>query len=197
MRILLGCVWLLLLVAGAAWHYGPGQNYLKLDRAAATVRAADQAVREENYTEAVTLYEEAMKALPADRVGEVRKLRVQKAKAQMLSKQLPEAHADLQNLMDELTADKAADPATVKEARSALAQSQYYITWLMRLEGLAREMWEPEIEGARQHYRLLAEEAKASGDAAGAKRYQQDLESSIRLARMDLGELQGLPLPSQ
>ena len=81
MRILLGCAWLLLRVAGAAWHYGPGQGYAKLDRAAATVRAADLAVRDENYAEAVALYEEAIKALPADRVGEVRKLRVQKAKA--------------------------------------------------------------------------------------------------------------------
>jgi hypothetical protein len=197
MRILLGCAWLLLLVAGVAWHFGPGQSYAKLDRAAATLRAADLAVHDENYPEAISLYEEAIKALPADRVGDTRKLRLQKAKAQMLGKQLPEAHADLQNLLDELTADKAADPSTVKETRSALAQSQYYLTWLMRLEGLGREIWEPEIEGARQNYRLLAEEAKSTGDTAGAKRFEKDLESAIRLARMDLGELQGLPLPSQ
>ncbi len=197
MRILLACAWLLLLVAAAAWHFGPGQAYQKLDRAAEVIRAADQALKAEDYGEAVERYEEAIKALPSERVGEIRKLRLQKAKAQMLAKQLPEAHADLQTLMDELTADKSADPQVVKEARTVMAQAQYYLTWLMRLEGLGRDLWEPEIEGARQNYRLLAEQAKAKGDTAGAKRYEEDLESAIRLARMDLGELQGLPLPSQ
>ena len=65
---------------------------------------------------------------------------------------------------------------------------------LMRLEGRAKEDWEPEIEGARQHYALLAQ--NSTDEAERAKRHE-DLESAIRLARMDLGELQGLPLPSQ
>ena len=42
--------------------------------------------------------------------------------------------------------------------------SQYYMTWLMRLEGLSADEWEPEIESARQTYRLLAEQAEAAGD---------------------------------
>jgi hypothetical protein len=67
----------------------------------------------------------------------------------------------------------------------------------MRLEGQPAEVWEPEIEGARQNYRLLAEQAAARGDAGALKKNQEDLESSIRLARMELSELQGLPLPSQ
>ncbi len=63
----------------------------------------------------------------------------------------------------------------------------------MRLEGAPREEWEPRIESARQTFKQLA------GDASGAARQeaQEDLESAIRLARMDLSELQGLPLPSQ
>jgi hypothetical protein len=67
----------------------------------------------------------------------------------------------------------------------------------MRLEGYQREDWEPEIEAARQNFSLLAEQAEAGGDAAGARRHEEDLESAVRLARMDLAELQGLPLPSQ
>ena len=58
------------------------------------------------------------------------------------------------------------------------------------MEGLPQEEWEPEIESSRQHFRLLAE--KSSADKNG---YQEKLESAIRLARMDLTELQGLPLP--
>ena len=99
--------------------------------------------------------------------------------------------------MDELAADPAADPTLLADARSTLANSQYYMTWLMRLEGLGREAWEPEVEAARQNYKLLAEEAEKRGDAAAAKKHREDLEASIRLARMDLSELQGLPLPSQ
>jgi hypothetical protein len=78
-----------------------------------------------------------------------------------------------------------------------MANAQYYMTWLMRLEGLGRDAWEPEIESARQTYKLLAEQAEQRGDTPAAKTHQEDLESAIRLARLDLSELQGLPLPSQ
>lgn len=67
----------------------------------------------------------------------------------------------------------------------------------MRLEGLSREEWEPHIESARQHYKLLAESASDEGTPQLVLQHQKDLESTIRLARMDLGDLQGLPLPSQ
>jgi len=99
--------------------------------------------------------------------------------------------------VQQLDADPSADPGMLAESRSALANAQYYQTWLMRLEGHPREDWEPEIEAARQNFSLLAEQAEAKGDAAGATMHEKDLESVIRLARMDLTELQGLPLPSQ
>jgi hypothetical protein len=96
-----------------------------------------------------------------------------------------------------LQKDPGTDPALLADARQALANAQYYLTWLMRLEGDPRSEWEPEIEGARQSYRLLAEQAQSRGDEAAAKQHQEDLEATIRLARMDLSELQALPLPSQ
>jgi hypothetical protein len=71
------------------------------------------------------------------------------------------------------------------------------MTWLMRLEGQPRERWEREIEASRQTYRLLAEQSERCGNVEAAKKNREDLESAIRLARLDLGELQGLPLPSQ
>ena len=79
-----------------------------------------------------------------------------------------------------------------------MANSQYYMTWLMRLEGQPRDLWEPEIDAARQTYKLLAEKNSSSDDdATVGQRFKEDLESVIRLARMDLSDLQGLPLPSQ
>lgn len=196
-RILLLTGWLLLPVAGLAYHVGPGQEQKALDAVAKHVKAAEAAAADEDYAEAADEYNEALKLLPEGRTAEARKLRLEKAKAQMLAKQLPEAHADLKTLVDELAADPAADPKLVADARSAAANSQYYATWLMRLEGLGRDEWEPEVEAARQTYKLLAEEAAKRGDDAAAKKHTEDLEAAVRLARMDLSELQGLNLPKQ
>jgi hypothetical protein len=198
LRILLLTGWLLVGVAAAVAHYfGPGVDGRKLDDVARHVRVAEAAAAEGDYSDAVDAYNEALKALPEGRTAESRRIRVEKAKAQMLAKQLPEAHSDLRALVDELAADPAADPKLLAEARATQANSQYYMTWLMRLEGLSRDEWEPEVEAARQNYKLLAEEAEKRGDSAAAARYREDLESSIRLARMELSDLQGLPLPSQ
>ena len=115
----------------------------------------------------------------------------------MMFKQLPDAQRELLALVDEINNDPKADPTLQRDAREALANAQFYMTWLMRLEGQPREIWEPEIEASRQNYRLLAEQAEGRKDAASTQRAKEDLESAIRLARLDIKDLQGLPLPSQ
>jgi hypothetical protein len=65
----------------------------------------------------------------------------------------------------------------------------------MRLEGVSKEEWLPELESARQNYRLLAEQAQAAGDARGQRMQQENLEASIRLEQMAIDDLQGLPIP--
>jgi hypothetical protein len=198
LRILFLIGWLLLGVAGAVAHLvGPGVERQKLDMVATQLRAAESAAGTGDYALAVDRYNDALKALPEGRTSEARKIRLERAKTQMLARQLPDAHADLTALVDELAGDSAADAKLFADARSTLANSQYYLTWLMRLEGLGRDVWEPEVESARQSYKRLAEEAEKRGDEVAAKKHREDLESSIRLARMDLSDLQGLPLPSQ
>jgi hypothetical protein len=184
-------------VIAAAWHYGPGQERLRLERVAATLAQADAAAAAAQWERADELYDEALRALPPDRVAEIRRVRLERAKAQMQAHKLPVAHQDLKDLVQELASDPSADRQLLADAREALANAQYYVTWLMRLEGEPREDWEPEIEAARQNFSLLAEQAEAAGDAAAVRKHEADLESAIRLARMDLAELQGLPLPSQ
>jgi len=105
--------------------------------------------------------------------------------------------ATLDALVDELAATPGVDPALVADAHDALATSDFYVTWLKRLEGLPRDEWEPHAESARQTWRLLAEEAERRGDAAAAARHGANLEAVIRLARLDPDQLQGLPIPSQ
>ncbi len=197
MRAVLLVCWLMIPVLVGAYHYGPGQEKLLLEDVAAHVAAAEQHAASATWARAEEEYEQALRLLPSCYVTETRRLRLERAKAQMLAKKLPQAHKDLQGLVDELKADKDADPKMLAQARLALANSQYYMTWLMRLEGLPRDDWEPEIEAARQTYRLLAEQSETLGDSSATKKHREDLESAIRLARLDLSELQGLPLPSQ
>ena len=197
MRMALLVCWLIIPVAAGAYHFGPGQQRLLLDDAQALIEQAQHDAANEQWAAAETKYQRALELLPSDRVRDQRRVRIERAKAQMMVKKLPVAHQDMKALVEEMQEDEDADPGLLNESRQVLANSQYYITWLMRLEGKSKSEWEPEIESARQTFRLLAYEAEKSGDQATAERNQKDLESSIRLARMDLSELQGLPLPSQ
>ena len=197
MRKILLLVWLMMPVLVGAYHYGPGQQRMLLDDVSVILTLADENAAAKKWSAAVKNYEEVLALLPEERKHEIRRVRLERAKAWMFDRKLPEAHQDLTNLVDDLKSDENADERLLFEARSALANSQYYMTWLMRLEGQPRERWEPEVEASRQTYRLLAEQSERSGDAKAAEKNREDLESSIRLARLDLGELQGLPLPSQ
>jgi hypothetical protein len=211
MRKLLLFVWLLIPVAAGAYHYGPGQDRMRGDRAAEAVSRAESAASEARATaaksgddaahaswaEAEEAYGEAIELLPQGSAAEGRRLRLERAKAQMFVGKLPDARRDLASLVDEIAGDAKPDAKLQDEARAALANAQYYSTWLLRLGGATREDWEPEIEAARQNYRLLAEKAATSGDAKLAAATREDLESAVRLERMDLADLQGLPLPSQ
>ena len=199
MRKIAILVWCLLPIGALAYHLGPGQQRMVLDQAADALRQAEDYAQGEQWAQAVVAYDLALNNLAAEDVDASRRIRLEKAKAQMLAAELPAASKDLKSLVDEMVEESdgptsADDDSLLADARSALANSQYYRTWLMRLEGLPKEVWEPEIESARQTYRLLAESA---GDDETQKQYKEDLESTIRLARMDLSDLQGLPLPSQ
>jgi hypothetical protein len=190
-------IWLMLPVLVGAYHYGPGQERLKLDETSALLQQADELVQNEQWKEAVGVYEQALALLPKGHDDVRQRARLERAKAMMLSAELPAANSELLLLVDEMQQKEDSEPDVLNEARAALANSQYYRTWLMRLEGLPRSEWEPEIDAARQTFKMLATTSQSCGDAQNAKRHQEDLESSIKLARMDLNDLQGLPLPSQ
>lgn len=211
MKKLVLFAWLLLPVGAFAYHFGPGQELTRSDAAASALQRAQSAATKAReiaardgddaaraaWTEADEAFGEALAALPQDRVPEARAIRLERAKAQMYLSKLPEVRRDLEGLVEELANDPATDAALLADARGTLANSKYYMTWLMRLEGAPREDWEKEIESSRQIYKLLAEEAESKGDAQGAQHAKEDLESAVKLARAELHDLQGLPLPSQ
>ncbi|MEM9380773.1 MAG: hypothetical protein AAGB93_12545 [Planctomycetota bacterium] len=201
MRRLLIAGWLLLPVGAWAYHEGPGQDGLQLDRVDEELAIAREASDDGDYAKAAKHYEAALKELPSLETDALlrasRRIKLSAAKAKLTSSQLIDARKELAGLVAELSEDAEGNEELLDEAREAHANAQYYYTWLMRLEGYTREEWEPEIEVARQTYRLLAERADDRGDSGSAKTHMEDLESAIKLARIDLEELQGLPLPSQ
>ena len=181
MRTLVLLGWLMVPVVAGAYHYGPGQEKLRLDDVSRVLADADRLAAAAGLASRLV----QVRAGPDDVAGgpgcDARRIRLQRAKVQMFGHQLPEANAALRELVDQIEDDKSADPKVRDEARETLANAQYYMTWLMRLEGLGAQEWEPEIESARQTYRLLAEQAEAAGDPESARKHREDLESAIRL----------------
>lgn len=190
---LLAALWCVVPVLVLAFHFGPGQRLAARDQAAAHLAAARAAERTGDWSAATEAYAAALAALPDGDAATRVPLTVAHAKARMFIGELPEAMIELENLLGEL--QRTAAPAALQdEVRAEAATAQYYVAWLMRLEGAATDEWLPETEQARQHFRLLAEQA---GETEAGRRHQENLEHVIRLARMDLTELQALPLPKQ
>ena len=198
MRKILLVGWLVLPIGAWAYHEGPGQDRVALEATDAVMVAAHQAASDGDWKLAIREYEAALESLPKDpdaydeRIAQ--RLQIELNKARMQSQGLIEARDELATLVEQMQAEPSSDAALLRDARQALARAQFYKTWLMRLEGLDRKVWEPEIEAARQNWRLLAEQA---GTAAEKTLHQEDLEAAVRLARMEMEALQGLPLPSE
>jgi hypothetical protein len=170
---------------------------LVLDETAAILETAESHATTGKAQEAIAAYELALSKVPKEKVAEARTIRLALAKARMESAALPQARAELAALAAELEADPKADPEIRNAALSALANSRFFMTYLMKLEGLPETEWEPEIEAARQEQKLLVQRATAAGDTKAAALHADDLEAAIRLARMEPAELYGKPIPKQ
>lgn len=190
-KIILATLWLLVPVIALAYHYGPGQTKLALEQTDDLLAKSKAAVDKENWSEAIRLYQEALAKLPKEKTQVSRKIQLEIAKAKMQNSQLPEAREELAALAAEIQSDRAASPELKKEVISTLANARYYMTYLMKLEGKPDAEWEPEIEAARQEYKLLAQNSPENS------KYLLDLEATIRLARATPKELYGLPIPTQ
>ena len=97
MRVILLVLWILIPVGALAYHMGPGQQRLDLEEASQMLLAADWLAENEKWAEAQSAYENALELVPDDNVDLSRKIRLQKAKAQINNAQLPAAHGDLKS----------------------------------------------------------------------------------------------------
>lgn len=184
-------VWLLAPIPLLGLHFGPGQQAANGDQVATSINAALDAEAAERWDDAVDHWREAQGEVPADAVDEAMRIALSAEMARVYAGELPEALEATAALFDEAV-ERDASEKVQREIRGQLAAMHYWAAWLMRLEGAAAEEWEPVSEQARQHFRILAETKSPDREA-----HQRNLEAVIRLQRMDLSELQGLPLPKE
>lgn len=195
MRRLATILWLLVPVCIIAWHYGPGQDSLARDQASAFIKNARFAESKDDWKGARENYRQALMLMPSGDSDVRLALQLAQAKTRMYVGELPEAMEEVDTLLEEAIS-VGASKALLDEIRSTSGLMHYYVAWLMRLEGAETEEWTEQTEIARQQFRLLSEQLASAGNAE-AKAYQENLEAVIRLARMDLSELKGLPLPKE
>lgn len=191
MRKLFILIWLILPLIFATYHFTKGEKQVTKDEAQSLIDQGYDHYEKENYGEAIELFGKALSKLTEKQLPTQRRVRLERAKARMQHSELPKAREELQALIKDLEGDQKADQQLLRDARSAFAYSRYYMTYLMKLEALPREVWEPEIEAARQEYKLLAQQSEGEE----SKGYTQDLEASIRLARADIDDLTGRAIP--
>ena len=187
-------LWALAPVALLAYHFGPGQAGLAREEAKANIQAALDFEAKKQWQQAIDAYNDALDALPDTETAKRQQLQLARANARIYVGELPEAMLSMEHLLDETA--RGDDSELESKVRSSLASAQYYTGWLMRLELAEKEEWKEPLEKARQNFRLLAEQT-AKTDAKASEDHQKNLEAVVRLARMDLSEVQALPLPKK
>ena len=187
-------LWALAPVALLAYHFGPGQAGLAREEAKASIRAALDFEAGQQWQQAIDAYNEALATLPDTETAKRQQLQLARANARIYVGELPEAMLAMEHLLNETA--KSSDSELESKVRSSLASAQYYTGWLMRLELAEKKEWKEPLEKARQNFRLLAEQT-AKTDATASEDHQKNLEAVVRLARMDLSEVQALPLPKK
>ncbi|MEA2711806.1 MAG: hypothetical protein QOF78_4407 [Phycisphaerales bacterium] len=196
MRKLLAVLWLIVPVALIAYHYGPGQLKMQRDRAARQLSAAREAESREDWKGAYDAYGRALQELPDSDKDARLMTRLSQAKSRVFLGELPEAMEDVESLLTDASTETS-NRALQDQIRSTAGSMHYYTAWSMRLEGADTAEWTEQTEAARQHFRMLSEQSIDRGDTKSAVEHERNLEATIRLARMDLSELKGLPLPKE
>ena len=180
-------LWALAPFLAWVWLSGPGDAARRAERADAHLEEARWQGYQEDWNAALAAYDAALACdLPE---ADARAIRLARARAQVQGGDMWGTIDNLEGLLGE--AREAGDAGLEEAVRSELATQRYFAAWLMRLEGGTRDEWWPEAELAREHFRLLAEDAGEDR----ATPYAKNVEAVIRLQQMDLNELMALPLP--
>ena len=78
-KTILFCIWLLVPVVLLAYHYGPGQSRLAMERAARKITEAKAFEAKEDWAAAYAAWSEALAATPAEKITARLQLRLAQA----------------------------------------------------------------------------------------------------------------------
>ncbi len=176
-----------------SWHYGPGQSALARDLAASHVAVARTAAAQADYAAASDAFTAALAGLPPDDPARF-PIELEQAMASAASGELLQGMDQMSDVIKRLNERGEGGGELARATRSELGEAHYHAAWLMRLEGASTDEWTAEVDEARQHFRLLAE---TTSDPAEAEISSKNLESAVRLQRLDLTELKGMALPKK
>lgn len=176
-----------------SWHYGPGQSALARDLAASQVSVARTAAAQADYAAASDAFAAALVGLPPDDPARL-PIELEQAMASAASGELLQGMDQMSDLIKRLNERGEGSGELARATRSELGEAHYHAAWLMRLEGASTDEWTAEVDEARQHFRLLAE---TTSDPNEAEISSKNLESAVRLQRLDLTELKGMALPKK
>lgn len=194
-KIVAVLAWLLAAVGLAFVHFNHGEERILMDKAGRLQAQAQACEAQGNLAEAVKLYGDATilisaERMPAERAG----LEWRLARARIKLGEIDPAVRGLQEALAMVPKTPGREPLE-REIRYSLAEASYYAAWILRLENQPRPKWFPYAESARQHLRVLAEDARLPQETRTL--HAKDMEATIRLARMDIEELKKLPIPEQ
>lgn len=195
MRSLLLVCWVLAAIGGILFHLGPGQGLAATDQLSSMLDHAYHDALAGDHQEAFELYDQVLQALPPEEPLTVARVRLEKAKVLLESGSIAQAHLELSELNHIIDVEKDVPVPFRYEVQSALAATEFYGTWAMRLEGVPKDSWLPFVESARQRFRYLSEVPDSEAVRPAPLLDRQNLEVTIRLERMTEDELQGMPLP--
>ncbi len=176
-----------------SWHYGPGQSALARDLAASHVSVARTAAAQADYAAASDAFTAALAGLPPDDPARL-PIELEQAMASAASGELLQGMDQMSDVIKRLNERGEGNGELARATRSELGEAHYHAAWLMRLEGASTDEWTAEVDEARQHFRLLAE---TTSDPVEVEISSKNLESAVRLQRLDLTELKGMALPKK
>ena len=176
-----------------SWHYGPGQSALARNLAASHVSVARTAAAQADYAAASDAFTAALAGLPPDDPARL-PIELEQAMASAASGELLQGMDQMSDVIKRLNERGEGNGELARATRSELGEAHYHAAWLMRLEGASTDEWTAEVDEARQHFRLLAE---TTSDPVEVEISSKNLESAVRLQRLDLTELKGMALPKK
>jgi hypothetical protein len=178
----------------------PSGDGEEVDESLLTAMEVERIAYEEaadRWSETADAYEQVEERLDGEDPRTLDRVRWSKGRAKVRSGAIWDGAADLEALIDSRS-DDPGDQELARAAREELATAHYFGARLLRLSGEPAAKWRTEVAKARQHFRYLAETARAeNGDDTMVQGLEDNVERAIDLEQMDKSELEGRPLPRE